>query len=1512
MKKLFKIVFFLFVYSGFAQSKDSNIELFYKNSQSEKVYAQLNNVLYFPEEIVYFKLYVTNTNNKPTTQSDYVYIDIYDSSNRKVETQTYLVEQGGASGSFTIEKDMPSGMYLFKAYTKYQLLLSDSCFEKHFFIQKVIAPRVLMSLDFKKKGYGAGDICEVDFTLKSNDNQPIRNQKIDFDVFIDGKNEINQKETTNEEGKVKLQFQLPKNLKSTDGIINVKVDYDNFKESITKSIPINLNFADLQFLPESGNYLVNHPSSLFFIAKNEFGKPLDVSGFIEDEQGNKIQDFASYYDGMGKLLFTPAVNKKYFAVITSPFKSKEKFLLPSPLLKGYILSIQTDSKNINLDIYASENSNAELLIRNQDKVYESFALKLENGSNTLSVETDKFPMGVYAVSLVVNDKIYAERLVFLNYQDGLQIEIDSDKKQYKPREKVKVSIITKDKNNKPIASNLSISVVDEKLLSYIDDKQDNLLTWMFLGFELKGKIHEPRFYFDEKEVLEKRLSAIDLLLNTHGWRRFEQDEYNQFNGIVKNSIPEKSSDIEGFVLNSKNKPLSLKVRLFTDNGKVYETMSDKLGYFKFVRTHFEKNALLVVESKKAQKHIIKNSISNFDEINKIKDSLNITFIDNKAYETKAIPNLVPNTSTPIVGGSVNLAEDAAMLSEVVIVGYGMSEKSLSTSSVTYITSPQLLRSLTGVAAGIQVQSATGQPGLSDKVLIRGAASIYGSRASSQPLYVIDGIPYANNEHSSVYNNLSPDMIQSIFVLKNENATSIFGTNGMNGVVVITTRKRSGGKGILLGNTFNYTFQNINKSNAKKLNVPKAFYKPVYTTIETDEKSDFRSCIYWNSIVQTNAEGKAIFEFYNSDDTTTFTILAEGTSYSGDLGTKKYSYAVKEAIQTDLKIPLYVSQEDVIKIPLWIKNNSDEPLSIQASLSMSDYFESNLSTQTIQLNQDESAIVYFPVTAQKIGNKIPLQISLSAKGYDLTIEKTIDIYGKGFPITHSFSGTKDLNERFAIVNPLQNSIQSELKVFVNPFNAISDGLEGMLREPSGCFEQVSSVNYPNIMALQLMNAKGVNEEIKQKAIQFLTNGYIKLKNYESKNGGFEWYGGNPGHEALTAYGLLQFHEMSNFISIDQNLVKRSIEWLYSRKDGDGGFKQNNGKYGFSSIKNEVNNAYIVYVLSEIGEINIDKEYQKSLYEALKSKDVYRSALVALAAYNLKDFVSYKKLLGNIKSAIQQSSFSELKIEQTVVQSYNTSQTIEWMSLYALAILKERKINQELMDVLDFIQSCKKRNGFGSTQATALALKAITTFSGISKASSNQPKIDAQLNNTVLNTSNYDAGGNIFINTKDFINEGENTFAFKLAREQGIPFLFYVNYFTYMPDNSPQCELKLTTKVNQNKLKVSETTRLEIQISNLTKSIVQNPIIRIGIPGGTSPEPWQLKELVEKEIVDYYEIFDSELVFYFRELDALETRKINLDIKAQLPGIYQGIASSAYLYYNNEHKNWNNGLQVEITE
>jgi uncharacterized protein YfaS (alpha-2-macroglobulin family) len=493
--------------------------------------------------------------------------------------------------------------------------------------------------------------------------------------------------------------------------------------------------------------------------------------------------------------------------------------------------------------------------------------------------------------------------------------------------------------------------------------------------------------------------------------------------------------------------------------------------------------------------------------------------------------------------------------------------------------------------------------------------------------------------------------------------------------------------------------------------------------------------------------------------------------------------------------------------------------------------------------------------------------------------------------------------------LAGSIDTGFKLFYNPVSSIFDSLEGMMREPYGCFEQVSSTNYPNIMAMQLLKFKNVLPEFKIRALKYLESGYQKLKNYESKEGGFEWYGGNPGNEALTAYGLLQFNEMKEFVNVDKKLLERSLDWMNSRKDDRGGFKKNPAKYGFSGIKYEVNNAYIVYVLSEIGGIDLEKQYETALKEALLSNDLYRLNLMALASFNLKKTPEYKSLMTLIKAEIKKRGLKNLQAEQSVIHSYGKSMNVEIASLYALAILKEQQLTKDLSDVLDYLQTNKTSYGYGSTQATALTLKVITEFTKIN-VNTILGTAHMTLNNTVFDVTKKDLNGNVVLQDLN-VNPGKNSISVEIPNESAVPYLFYVQYQTYKPNNSEACKLVLKTKSEINKLKISETARVEIEVQNKSEKQVSNPIARIGIPGGLTPEPWQLKELMDKNVVDYYEIFGSELVLYFRKLEAKEIRKVNLDLKAIIPGKYKAIASCAYLYYENEHRNWNSGIEIEVT-
>ena len=1517
-----KLLFILLIFSfgqGFAQNTTAKLKQFYEHNVTEKVYLQLNNVLYQPDEVVHYKLYVTQANHSPSTMSEYVYVSIFDGSNKKIETQTYWVENGSALGSFSIKKEMAAGIYKIKAYTLWQNKMKDVGFETSFWVQKVVSPRILMSLDFKKKGYGKGENCEADFELKTLENIPLRNYRFKYELFLEGKKTNEFTAQTNQEGKAVLQFQLPQNLETTDGLVNVLVDYDQYQESITRAVPINLKNVDLQFLPESGHFVYNESCRLFFIAKNEFGLPLDVSGIIIDQNGQTVTTFESQHDGMGFFELKAAENQRYSAQITSPFHTTLPVVLSAASAEAYMIN-SVDAAKGQFKIFAPKTVSADILVRNTDKIHQKTTLQLEKGWNAWSLEPNLFPVGIQNLSLLINDVIVAEKLVFLNAQNGLHISIKTDKETYLPRQKVKATLTTLDGDNKPIASNLSVAVVDQKLLSYLNNKQHNILSWLFLGHELKGTIREPSYYFDEKNSFEKRALAIDLLLNTHGWRKYNQEDLFDVNYPQTKLMPEKSNDIEGYVLDKKNKPIKTKISLFTDKEKVYETQTNADGYFKFTKTFYENFAYLVIENKKHKDLKINNSVTEYEQFSLRTDSLSKQIL--KPINLNIKTNTTGfKTKTPVnQGGTIVMKESNQNLNEVVVVGYGSMYKKDLTGSVVRLTSVNLLletqAALNGQVAGVVVQSASGQPGNGGNVIIRGISSIYGSRGLSQPMVIIDGIPFVNNENANIFGSLSPADISSIDILKDAAASALYGTNANHGVILITTKKGSfnGTNGIVLGKQINYKISFINKSNVKKLTVPEQFYVPVYETIATDEKTDFRSCLYWNGLIHTNKEGKAQFEFYNSDETTSFKIIAEGLSYKGDVGKAETIYSVNEAIQSDLKIPLYTTVGDHIRLPLHLKNTTNTVMNLSASLKLPSQLSSSTTTVALTLAPHESQLFYFDIEAQKAGLQLPLSILINGVDYKNTIKHQMDIYAKGYPMNIDIAGTQTTNQSFTISDVIPETLQSGFKIYYNPFTAITDGLQSMLREPSGCFEQVSSSNYPNVMALQLLSqSKTINEEQKNKALDYLKKGYQKMKNYESKDGGFEWFGANPGHEALTAYGLLQFNEMKDFIPIDNDLTQRSIKWLYSHKDQNGGFVLNKGKYdGFSNIPYAVNNAYITYVLSELNQKDNEKEIETAYTEALKSQDAYRLVLCALTAYNTGNTDRYHELNAILRKKISQFGFNALPVERSIVKSYGKSLGVEMAALYALSLLKEKKITQEVDAVLQFVQASKTAYGFGSTQATALALKAITNYTLIAKASKMDSEIALQLNGKTIDCSQKDANGNLNLTNLEGVKTGKNVFDVQMIAKQPLPFLFYLSYQTFLPPNSDACLVGLNTQLANSKIKLSQTTRLKIEIQNKSNQSIDNPIVRIGLPGGTSIEPWQLKELVEKEKVAYFEIFGSELVLYFRYLAPNQISPIDLDLKAIIPGKYTAVASSAYLYYNNQHKNWNKGLEIEIED
>jgi len=173
------------------------------------------------------------------------------------------------------------------------------------------------------------------------------------------------------------------------------------------------------------------------------------------------------------------------------------------------------------------------------------------------------------------------------------------------------------------------------------------------------------------------------------------------------------------------------------------------------------------------------------------------------------------TQDVVVGSSntidVQLSEDAQALEEVIVTGFGNVSKTSFAGSAKVVAGENISnksftnvsQALAGEAAGVAVFNTSGQPGSTSTVRIRGFGSVNGSQA---PLYIVDDAPFGGS-----LNDINPNDIKSVTVLKDASATSLYGARGANGVIVITTKRgRDAGNSINVSVKTGTNFQGVGR------------------------------------------------------------------------------------------------------------------------------------------------------------------------------------------------------------------------------------------------------------------------------------------------------------------------------------------------------------------------------------------------------------------------------------------------------------------------------------------------------------------------------------------------------------------------------------------------------------------------------------------------------------------------------------------------------------------------------
>ncbi|WP_433831079.1 hypothetical protein [Flavobacterium anhuiense] len=275
---------------------------------------------------------------------------------------------------------------------------------------------------------------------------------------------------------------------------------------------------------EGGNLVSKLQNNLAFKTVNSKGIPIAVSGVLF-ENNTPILNFKSTHEGMGIMSFIPDGNNKYHIELTEP-KLNKTFPVAPIVSKGKILTLLNNKKDTLVFKVAQNNA------LNDEKVYlrlqvrgivYSIASGILKKELMIKIPLKDIPQGIAEVTLFDKNALpIAERLVYVNLEQKLNIKTVLEKRNFKVRDQVNLKIKVTDENNEPVVAHLGLSVYDRLYKNKLDAK--NIQTHYLLSTQLKGTVYNPGYYFNEEN--KDRKQALDLLMLTQGWRSYVWNEAN--------------------------------------------------------------------------------------------------------------------------------------------------------------------------------------------------------------------------------------------------------------------------------------------------------------------------------------------------------------------------------------------------------------------------------------------------------------------------------------------------------------------------------------------------------------------------------------------------------------------------------------------------------------------------------------------------------------------------------------------------------------------------------------------------------------------------------------------------------------------------------------------------------------------------------------------------------------------------------------------------------------------------
>ena len=872
-----------FIFSNFAKAQNelpTKIQAYFDTYQKEypveKAYLHLDKHTYTLGEDLWFSAYLTAGSVQiPSPLSLTMYVDLFDGDGLLLEQRIVRLETGRGQGDFQIPAFGKPGTYRIKAYSAWMRNFGEEYFfTKDISVVDGAGGSFLPEIKFNEISSSGGKTTyRADLTAIDSKGNPLANKNIEIKAKGGEEELYSQDLALNAQGQVSFTFSIPEKSYLSQSLELIYLENENYSVTQKVRLPYSLNLADIQFLPEGGHWVIGKKSKMAFRGVYPDGMPAEIQGEIVDGSGISFQ---SNFGGLGKFEIIPE-KPDYQAKIKAVGTNQERTIaLPKADVGGLVLQVLNNPAASYITAFVQGNYEPNsLLLVSQTRGIINYMIQgaLSNGVWGVRIPKENFISGINQITVFSGDgKPLLERLLFFQKEDRLELDL-SQIGAISVREKLNLQLKSS-ADGQASPGSFSVSIVDADQVEDETLSAGDIFSSLLMTSDLNGSIYHPGHYFKDLESTTQE--ELDLVMLTHGWRRFDWTQ------VLTGELPkvehfiERGINIEGQVTDQEDTKKGLgggKITALVGEGvEIVSSEYGPNGRFIFRDMYYLDSAQVTIT---AQDDRLRNFINvAVEQPKSVFNSLHGKYPNQISWpeglvatyqERNFMKQLNEGQDVMDLEGVTVEAQTIEKEEEEIKKIYGAGDVTIDPekipASVGFTNVFQLIQ---GRVSGVQVFVS----GLDVNVTIRGVGSL---GSGTQPLYLLDNIPV----EAATLLQVNPRDVANVDVFKDPAKTAIFGAQGANGVIAVYT-KTGAGVSVSVGGTLVTRYGGYS--------VPREFYQPKYDTKNiATAATDKRATIYWNPLVKTDANGAVSLDYFNTDVAKRQLLILEGMDAEGRLG-----------------------------------------------------------------------------------------------------------------------------------------------------------------------------------------------------------------------------------------------------------------------------------------------------------------------------------------------------------------------------------------------------------------------------------------------------------------------------------------------------------------------------------------------------------------------------------------------------------------------------------------------------